>query len=68
MKSKTLYTCEICHTDYSSKERAKECEKFHHKDIKNIKPLFKPMNMGLGKYPYKIIVEFGDGKNIEYRT
>lgn len=26
---KKLYTCDICHTDYADKDRAKECEKNH---------------------------------------
>ena len=29
MTEKKLYTCDICHTDYSDKEKAKECEKNH---------------------------------------
>ena len=27
MKEKKLYTCEICNTDYTDKEKAKQCEK-----------------------------------------
>lgn len=27
MTEKKLYTCDICHTDYADKDRAKECEK-----------------------------------------
>lgn len=29
MTEKRLYTCDICHTDYVDKEKAKECEKNH---------------------------------------
>ena len=29
MKTRTLYTCEICHTDYADKEKTKACEKGH---------------------------------------
>ena len=32
MKEKTLYTCQICNTDYSNKADALDCEK-NHKDI-----------------------------------
>lgn len=27
MKEKRLYTCDICNTDYSEKQKAMECEK-----------------------------------------
>ncbi len=29
MIEKTLYTCQVCNTDYSDKEKAMECEKNH---------------------------------------
>lgn len=31
MITKTLYTCQICNTDYADKEKAKTCEKNHKK-------------------------------------
>ena len=68
MKSKTLYTCEVCHTDYADKETARQCEKSHKTNIKNTIPLFKPMHMGVWEYPYTIVVEFDGGKKIIYRT
>lgn len=34
MKEKTLYTCQICNTDYSEKADALDCEK-NHKDIES---------------------------------
>lgn len=67
MKSKTLYTCEICHTDYADKETAKKCEKSHIVEVKKSKMFFKPIHMGCGAYPYKIEVEFTDGHKIQYR-
>jgi hypothetical protein len=27
MTEKKLYTCDICHTDYSDKDKVKDCEK-----------------------------------------
>lgn len=35
MKEKKLYTCEICNTDYADKEKAKQCEKGHIKQVIN---------------------------------
>lgn len=29
MKQKTLYTCEVCHTDYNDPDKATECEGSH---------------------------------------
>lgn len=34
MKEKTLYTCEICHTDYARKIDAEKCEANHKKKLK----------------------------------
>ena len=68
MKSKTLFTCEICNTDYAEKETAKKCEKSHITEVNGSKMFFKPINMGCGSYPYKIEVEFSDGKKITYRV
>ena len=67
MKAKTLYTCEICHTDYADRETAKKCEKSHITEVKESKMFFKPIHMGCGSYPYKIEVEFADGHKLHYR-
>lgn len=29
MRQKTLYTCEVCHTDYTDPDKATECENKH---------------------------------------
>ena len=29
MRQKTLYTCEVCHTDYTDPDKATECENRH---------------------------------------
>lgn len=33
MKVRTQYICELCGTEYSTKEKAKKCEDFHEKDL-----------------------------------
>ena len=65
MKSKTLYTCEICNTDYSDKAKAKECEKGH-QTYEVIENRYHGINMG-GEYPYVIVVEFKDGTKRMYK-
>lgn len=34
MKEKIRYICEICGTEYSTKEKAEECEASHEKNVK----------------------------------
>ena len=63
MKQKTLYTCEICHTDYADKADAENCEKEHEKP-KRIKSFRIHAH---AKYPCKIEVEFEDGKSYWYK-
>lgn len=57
MKEKTLYTCQICNTDYSKKADALDCEK-NHKDIESA--------VIVGDYMPKSIV--GDGIPIKLRV
>ena len=63
MKKKTLYTCEICHTDYAEESEAKQCEK-EHEQIKGIKNFRVNAHE---KYPCKIEVQFKDGKTCWYK-
>lgn len=63
MKKKTLYTCEICHTDYADEAEAKQCEK-EHEQIKGIKSFRVNAHE---KYPCKIEVQFKDGKTCWYK-
>lgn len=69
MREKKLYTCEICNTDYSDKEKAKKCEKGHKLLEKaTIVGEYKPVTMVPEGEPHKIRVKFpGTDKFIEYR-
>ncbi len=69
MREKKLYTCEICNTDYSDKEKAKKCEKGHKLLEKaTIVGEYKPVTMVPKGEPHKIRVKFpGTDKFIEYR-
>lgn len=61
MIKKTLYTCQICNTDYADKEKAIECEK-NHKTLEGaaFAGEYKPNGMIGDGYPVKIRVKFKD--------
>lgn len=68
MTRKTLYTCDICHTDYAKDTDAKQCEK-NHKLLEKatIVGEYKPMGIFPNGEPYKIKVKFPNSdKWIEY--
>ena len=66
MKKIDLYECEFCHTRYSDKSRADECEKSH-KLIKVATALkYRSCNSNPSGYPDQIMVEFSDGSEVRY--
>ena len=52
MKQKTLYTCEVCHTDYNDPDKA---------TVASCK--FLPYC----EYPERVQIKFKNGKRIEYK-
>lgn len=69
MKEKTLYTCQICNTDYSEKADALDCEK-NHKDIEGavIVGDYKPKAIAGDGIPIKLRVKFkGSDKWVVYK-
>ena len=64
MKELKLYECEVCHTRYADKQRAKNCEKSHVGEPTIIESRYSAQSH---KYPCKLVVEFKDGKRITYR-
>lgn len=69
MKEKTLYTCQICNTDYSEKADALDCEK-NHKDIEGavIVGDYKPKSIAGDGIPIKLRVKFkGSDKWVLYK-
>lgn len=69
MIEKTLYTCQVCNTDYADKEKAIECEKNHKVlETATIAGEYKSKNsMGDG-CPVKIKVKFkGYDKLVVYK-
>lgn len=63
MKTKTLYTCEICHTDYANKTDAQKCEKEHIK----CEGIADTRIHAHQKYPHTIKICFADGTSLWYR-
>nr|DAU88615.1 MAG TPA: Monocytic leukemia zinc finger protein finger, acetyl transferase, DNA [Caudoviricetes sp.] len=59
MIEKTLYTCQICNTDYSNKADALDCEK-NHKDIDSavIVGVYMPKSWIGNGIPTKLRVKF----------
>ncbi len=68
MTERKLYTCDICKTDYTDKEKAKECEKNHKllEEAEIIGVYKSKGNMSDGT-PVKIRIKFkGMDKFVEY--
>lgn len=64
MKTKTLYTCEICHTDFADEKKALACE-YNHKLLKTaeIEPIYMSINSEKSGVPTKIKVKFAGMKD-----
>lgn len=59
MTTKTLYTCEICRTDYADEKKALACEA-NHKLLKTaeIEPMYIPIASDKTGVPNRIKVKF----------
>ena len=69
MTEKKLYTCDICHTDYADKDKAKKCEQNHKLLAKaTIIGEYKSMNSITNGIPNKIKVKFsGSNEWFDYK-
>lgn len=60
MTKKELFTCDVCHTDFNTKEKAIACEKSHKKgEIKDLR--FRANE----NFPDKVLLKFDDFDNTE---
>lgn len=57
MKVRTQYICELCGTEYSTKEKAEECEAFHENNVKVTKFEY-VYNVNM---PKRVEIESADG-------
>lgn len=67
MKEKTLYTCETCHTDYSDKTTAKQCENSHKTKLKIVSKRYKPFRIIDDGFPISITLADETGKEMTFR-
>lgn len=71
MKTKTLYTCEICHTDYADKKAAETCEKSHKTKLEIISARYLavkvPIMSGKDGFPVTITVKGENGETVTYK-
>ena len=67
MKRIELYVCEVCSTQYKSKDEADRCEKSHYTPQKIIHCRYLPFNEVEKGYPVRIDVQFEDGAVLRYR-
>lgn len=67
MKEKILYVCDICGTEYSTKEEAEECEKNHVTKIEVIQCNHLSVKVCKDGFPTKITVQSADGRERKYR-
>lgn len=64
------YTCEICHTNYSNKQKAIECEKFHSVDFKINEKRYRAkdsIGSNIDRFPFLIVLEDEKGNKAIYR-
>lgn len=67
MKTKVLYTCEKCHTDYKNQKDAEMCEINHSKRLKIVTQRSLPYSKDKSGFPISIEVENEDGKRVIYK-
>lgn len=67
MKQKTLYTCEICHTDYADKLTAQRCEKNHKQKLKIKDARYLSLSQDKSGLPVSVTIETEDGKIATYK-
>lgn len=64
MKSKVLYTCEICHTDYKNKKTLRRVKSII---LKIVTQRSLPYSQDRSGFPITIEVENEDGKRVIYK-
>ena len=64
MKTKTLYTCEICGTDFADEKKALACETNHKlMNTAEIEPVYMSVNSEKSGVPVKLKVKFAGMKD-----
>lgn len=69
MKVKTVYQCEKCGEEYSSRNECESCEKNHSAPVRIMQRIMhyrSPLDTGDFHYPVKLWIEMDDGTAIPY--
>lgn len=71
MKTKTLYTCEICHTDFANEKDAIACEKHHSQKLNIVGMRYLPLRASRNSdeaegFPVSITVRDENGDEVVY--
>ena len=67
MKEKTLFECELCHTQYVAKIDAQSCENNHKKVVSVVAERFLPIKQDNSGYPIDVTLVMEDGSSIKYK-
>lgn len=67
MKELKLYQCELCRTQYTDKEEAKQCEQYHARGLEIDGCSYRGMNETSERFPVKILVKSKNGEGRMYR-
>ncbi len=67
MKTINRYICEICNTEYDSKDTATKCEENHCKPIDIYNCRYVNMSNNMNGYPVAISVKMADGTIQTYK-
>jgi hypothetical protein len=62
MKEIVYYQCEVCGVNYENQESALECERAH----SVLTTIVKKDYLSKRKYPFRVILKFGDEEEKEY--
>ena len=67
MKEQKLYLCEYCGTQFKDKEKALECEEYHHVAMEIKSASYHKATSVRDGYPDIIMVKFNDGNVERYK-
>lgn len=67
MKEIKLYKCDICETQYKSKEECKKCETSHIKPKEITGTRYLNVNENAKGYPLTVSIKMSDGKTVVYK-
>ncbi len=67
MKVIQRYQCDVCHTEYTDRNRAEACEKSHKQPAKIVDARYLAMAQNGAGYPVSVTLKMSDGKEVIYK-